>query len=197
MKKIILLDDSNFAIRHMEYILDKKYALRGVSSIEEALEVIQKEQFDLLLVDYLLPVGDGLQFVQRARALPQYKDIPVILISASLDKVLFSEALRSGVNDCLCKPIKRRETMEVIEQMLAKPYVRSLDREVDVAECLSWEDGEAFYQYSPQFRQLVQGATDAEASAKMKEFLSERFRAEGKVVRVRRVKTVHHILERQ
>jgi len=74
---------------------------------------------DLLIVDYMMPVLDGLQFISRFRAEPGCEEIPVLMITANDDKDVRYEALQIGATDFLTKPADRAEFIARVKNMLA------------------------------------------------------------------------------
>ena len=74
---------------------------------------------DLLIVDYMMPVLDGLQFITRFRAEPGCEEIPVLMITANDGKDVRYEALQIGATDFLTKPVDRVEFAARVKNMLA------------------------------------------------------------------------------
>lgn len=74
---------------------------------------------DLLIVDYMMPPPDGLEFIRRFRANPLNTDIPVLMITADHEKETRYAALESGANDFLTKPIDNPEFRARLRNMLA------------------------------------------------------------------------------
>jgi two-component system, OmpR family, alkaline phosphatase synthesis response regulator PhoP len=84
----------------------------------EALELIQKEHFDLLILDVMLPELDGISVVESIRL--QNNDIPVLILSAknsSADRVL---GLKKGADDYLTKPFNLEELLLRVSKLLQK-----------------------------------------------------------------------------
>ncbi|MBR2792632.1 MAG: response regulator, partial [Erysipelotrichaceae bacterium] len=83
----IIEDDEN--IREIEEYTMENAGFQTVSfgSIEQCAEQMKKTVPDLLLVDTMLPDGDGLQFVEELRRSPQYEDIPVIIVTAKTREI--------------------------------------------------------------------------------------------------------------
>ena len=74
---------------------------------------------DLLIVDYMMPQPDGLEFIRQFRANPRYTDIPVLMITADHEKQTRYAALETGANDFLTKPIDSAEFRARLRNMLA------------------------------------------------------------------------------
>jgi HD-like signal output (HDOD) protein/CheY-like chemotaxis protein len=70
---------------------------------QEALDIVESTQVDLVLLDLAMPIMDGITFLDRLRANPQRAGIPVILLTAVTDRARIVEAANRGVRECLLK----------------------------------------------------------------------------------------------
>lgn len=74
---------------------------------------------DLVVVDYMMPEMDGIEFISRLRASPGMEELPVLMITASDDRGVRHEALRRGATDFLTKPVDHVEFSTRVRNMLA------------------------------------------------------------------------------
>ncbi len=74
---------------------------------------------DLVVVDYMMPELDGIEFVSRLRAVSGREDVPILMITANDDKEVRYEALQKGATDFLNKPVDRIEFSARVRNMLA------------------------------------------------------------------------------
>lgn len=176
MKNLLLLDDSVSAIRFTEYYLANRYRLDGFTAVVDALAAAKKKRYDLIVADYFLPQGNGLDLVRALRALPEYAETPIILVTASLDARLVRQAVLAGVNDCLGKPYGKGEFLDLVERMLTAPYKRSVEAAPPPAPCVAWKAANGrHYQYCPTLNHLVEGTNAVEARAAMRAHLENRW----------------------
>jgi len=82
---------------------------------EEALSLMKCESFDAILMDIHMPVMDGLEASREIRKLPEGKDIPIIALSAAAMKQDKEDAIESGMNAHLTKPIDPDELLSMLE----------------------------------------------------------------------------------
>lgn len=85
----------------------------------KALRDCETQHFDLLMVDHMLPGMTGLQFVRVVRDLEQYRDTPIVMVTADTSRALREEALEAGVNTFLTKPIEALGFTQMMSQLIA------------------------------------------------------------------------------
>ena len=121
MKKlsILLVEDEENLQEALKLNLElEDYEVTGAWNGVEALDLLQKEHFDLLILDVMLPELDGISVVESIRL--QNNDIPVLILSAknsSADRVL---GLKKGADDYLTKPFNLEELLLRVSKLLQK-----------------------------------------------------------------------------
>lgn len=118
--KILATDDnpSNLALL-LRYLQQEEYQVLTASNGVEALQMLQAETFDLLLLDVNMPEMDGFQVLETMRSTPSLEHIPVIIVTAArLDPVDMQYALNTGADDYITKPFDRRELLARIRTRL-------------------------------------------------------------------------------
>jgi len=114
--RILIVDDS----RSMRLILKRMLAEMGHSDVAEAedgsVALTQMEAFkpELALVDWNMPVMNGLEFVSAIRELREYDKVKVMMVTSESSPRLVYEALKAGADEYAMKPITR----DVIEEKL-------------------------------------------------------------------------------
>ncbi len=107
---ILVVDDEPDISALVAYHLAREsYRVRTVSDGEEAIEAIRKERPDLVVLDLMLPGSSGLDVLGRLRAEPEYRALPVILLTARADETERVEGLRLGADDYVTKPFSPQE----------------------------------------------------------------------------------------
>ena len=74
---------------------------------------------DLIIVDYMMPNLDGLEFIRRIRREPRHDDLPILMVTADHEKSVRYTALDEGASDFLNKPVDRMEFLARVKNMLA------------------------------------------------------------------------------
>ena len=104
--KVLIVDDEPFNVDYLEQELeDANYQIITASNGREALDKIQSEQPDLILLDLMMPVMDGFAVLAQIKADTHLRDIPVIIISAEHDSKSVVKGIKQGAEDYLTKPL--------------------------------------------------------------------------------------------
>jgi phosphoserine phosphatase RsbU/P len=139
--KILIVDDEPFNVDYLEQELDElEYDTVSACNGREALEKVQSESPDLILLDIMMPVMDGFEVLSHLKSNPGTRDLPVIVISANTDLKSVVKGIRMGAEDYLPKPFEdtllrarissslEKKRLRDIEQL----YLKSLERELEI-----------------------------------------------------------------
>jgi two-component system, response regulator RpfG len=110
--KIVIVDDQTSArtmLRHILEDISPELEVYDFGDSEEALRWSESNRPDLLLLDYRMPVVDGLEFARRFRRSLTNRDVPIVLVTVVGDEPIRQAALDAGVIDFLVKPVRPRE----------------------------------------------------------------------------------------
>ena len=87
------------------------YAVETASTGEEALELIRSGNFDLVLLDIMMPGMDGMEVLKAIREMRSMMELPVIMVSAKDESEDIAAALKISANDYVVKPVKFQEAL--------------------------------------------------------------------------------------
>jgi DNA-binding NtrC family response regulator len=117
--KILVVDDDVIVIKSCRRILEAEgLEVSTVPSADEALEMIKKYDFDLLLIDVKMPKHDGM-FLMR-EILKIIPDIPVIVMSGYPTRETVSDVLKLGATQFIPKPFRPDELVKTLRPVLQK-----------------------------------------------------------------------------
>jgi len=85
---------------------------------QEALELLEKEEFDGVLMDYQMPVLDGYEATRRLRRQERFKDLPVLAMTANAMAGDRERALAAGMNDHIAKPINVKNMFNIMAKWI-------------------------------------------------------------------------------
>jgi DNA-binding response OmpR family regulator len=91
---------------------------------KEALEVLESEKFDLMLLDLMMPGIDGIEVLKQMKANQKYSQIPVIMVSALDDSESVAKCMQLGATDYITKPFNSVLLRARIESVLKEKYLK-------------------------------------------------------------------------
>lgn len=92
------------------------YSVDTVSTGEEAVKAVQKKRYDMIFMDYQMPVMDGLEASREIKKMKEGKYIRIIGLSANVFKEDIERAYEAGMDDYLTKPIKIQDVVMKIKE---------------------------------------------------------------------------------
>jgi len=127
-KTILIVDDTETNIDILLEILDDEYDILVSLDGDSALEIVQEEKIDLILLDIMMPGMDGYEVCSVLKSLESTQDIPVVFITAKTDEDSIEKAYECGGIDYITKPFKPRElTARVKTQIKLKGLMDHLE----------------------------------------------------------------------
>jgi DNA-binding response OmpR family regulator len=160
---LLIDDDSRLTTMLGDYLKRAGFEVTVAGSLAAGREQLNHERFDLLVLDIMLPDGDGLEFCRELRG-GANKRLPVLMLSARgepMDRIL---GLELGADDYLAKPFEPRELQARVKALLrrAEPQAEESDEvlrfgrlEIDLAARMARLDGKPCELTSHQFDLLV------------------------------------------
>lgn len=128
-RKILVVDDDPTMVKLINVNLKlNNYSVVEATSGEEALDVIEKEPLDLVVLDIMMPGVDGWEVLRRIRSNAETQEMPVILVTA---KTQDSDVIRGwelGADEYVIKPFNPLLLVEVIKMVLDRSYDERLER---------------------------------------------------------------------
>ena len=129
---ILAVDDTEMNLDILEGIL-KKYDVIPALSGEDALEILQEEQVDLILLDIVMPGMDGFEVCRRIKADKRTHDIPVMFITVKSSEEDIKKCFELGIVDYIPKPFNAVELLARVETHLKlRSYQIRLEESVKV-----------------------------------------------------------------
>ena len=117
---ILVVDDDEMNLNIARMILEKKLACRVITanSGEKALEILGSQFVSLILLDVMMPEMDGMETLEKIRAEENLEDIPVIMLTATVDKNIIKKSIHLGVTEYIKKPFLPKELLERVSKKL-------------------------------------------------------------------------------
>jgi DNA-binding response OmpR family regulator len=129
--EIIIVDDEPVSLTALKQMVEKQSAchVRSFTEASAALAWCNQNDPDVLIVGYVMPELNGIEFVAHFRSLPGKAETPVLMVTANADLDVRARALRAGVNDFLNKPYDCAELQVRVNNMI---LIRARQKNVPV-----------------------------------------------------------------
>lgn len=120
-KKILAVDDERHIVRLIQVNLERAgYTVVTAYDGREALQKIEAEQPDLVVLDVMMPYMDGLEALKRIRANPATRALPVIMLTAKAQDQDVFQGYSHGVDIYLTKPFNPIELLTFIKRIFSE-----------------------------------------------------------------------------
>jgi two-component system, OmpR family, response regulator len=117
VKILLAEDDSEIARIICDHLRRKGYSITWASTGKEAWEDFQQGDYQVVMVDLMLPEMDGFQLVKHVRL---ESDVPILILSAKVDEDDKVRGLKDGADDYLTKPFSLRELEARVESLMRR-----------------------------------------------------------------------------
>ena len=118
-KTILIIDDERDLAAMVGLRLKANdFLVSEAFTAEEGVKKAEEERPDLVLLDILLPDGDGYEICRKLKSNPKTKDIAILIFTASSLKGLAKKAIEAGAADYVVKPFEPKELLEKIRKAL-------------------------------------------------------------------------------
>ena len=120
--RVLIVDDS-VAMRRVERSMLEDMGLSDISEAadgSQALKLVSSRKFDLILLDWKMPVLSGLDTLKKLKANPDFKAIPVVMVTSESNKPKILEAIQSGAANYIIKPFSDEVLKEKLEPFIGK-----------------------------------------------------------------------------
>jgi two-component system, chemotaxis family, chemotaxis protein CheY len=119
-RKILLVDDSATIRQLLKFGLSRvpNTSCDEAADGSQALKLAEKTRYELVLADINMPVMDGLKMLEELRLRPEYKDVPVVMITTEGAAADQQKAMEKGATAYLTKPVQIPKFLEVVRTYL-------------------------------------------------------------------------------
>jgi DNA-binding response OmpR family regulator len=121
-KRILVVDDDENILSLERTILEQKgFLVTTAAGGAEALKILGEQDFDLVLLDVMMPEIDGFTVCRRIKEEPRTKEIPVIFLTAKGGGEALAEGFESGAIMYINKPFTANKLLTIVNTMLEPP----------------------------------------------------------------------------
>lgn len=119
-KKVLIAEDSSVIQNLTKKILSiQNYQISSVKNGQQVLEALDRESFDIILMDINMPVMDGIECTEKIRDLedPEKSNIPIVAITGNARNLSLEEYREIGINELLQKPLNFDELVNLVRKL--------------------------------------------------------------------------------
>ncbi|WP_271813876.1 response regulator transcription factor [Clostridium beijerinckii] len=128
MNNILVVDDEKEIRNLLEINLrNEGYNVFKASRGEEALDILEKEEIHLIVLDIMMPHMDGLEVCRRVR---EKYNIPILMLSAKSEDMDKIQGIMTGADDYVCKPFNQLELIVRVKALMRRSYFLNLKMQV-------------------------------------------------------------------
>lgn len=118
MEKVLIVDDEQRMLDLIElYLQPHHYVIEKAQGAKEALTLLKKETYDIVLLDIMMPEIDGWELCERIR---QFSDVPIIMLTARDQRADIVKGLELGADDYVTKPFNEDELIARMNALLRR-----------------------------------------------------------------------------
>ena len=123
-RNVLIVDDEPNIVLSLKFLISQQgYEVRTAGSGEEALQALSEKVPDLILLDVMMPKPDGYEVCQKIRATPEWKDIPVIMLTAKGRDVERQKGFAMGADEYITKPFATNELVTKVRALIKERKV--------------------------------------------------------------------------
>ncbi len=119
-KRVLIAEDSSVILNLAKKILEfQNFEITSVKNGEQVMQLLDKEDFDILLLDINMPIMDGMECIKAIRELSDKKkaDIPAVAITGNAKNYTEEDFKNAGFNDALMKPLNFDKLVTVVKSL--------------------------------------------------------------------------------
>ena len=145
MERILFVDDEQYVLEGFRRLLRDyrgEWLMEFATNGKEALEMVSKQNFDVIITDIRMPEMPGLELLERLQQDETFRNIPVVILTGDHDRTLKRKALELGAVDLINKPLNKEDLVARIKNVLKlKEYQdiileknRALERQLVISQ---------------------------------------------------------------
>jgi CheY-like chemotaxis protein len=129
MNKALIIEDDDTVRAIIKRILVNKFNITPLEAVngKEGLNILKNNIPDIIFLDNMMPVMDGLNFLRNLRKEEKYNDIQILVVTANDDSDVVREMIQMGISDYILKPIDTELTIKRIKTAIDRINSRNPD----------------------------------------------------------------------
>lgn len=135
MPKILIVDDEPDILELIHHTLSKEdFEVDTAENGQMAIDRLKKIKPDLILMDVMMPVMDGMEACKRIKEDPKFSDIPIVFLTARSEEFAELAGFDAGADDYIAKPIRPRVLLSRLKAILRRQQEENVSNELIFGE---------------------------------------------------------------
>lgn len=119
VKSVLVVDDEPNIVLSLEFLMQQAgFDVRVARDGEQALKTMRERRPDLVLLDVMIPHGDGYSVCKAVRANPAWRDVRIVMLTAKGRESEREKGIALGADEYITKPFSNREVVERVKKLL-------------------------------------------------------------------------------
>ncbi len=116
---MLVVDDEPNIVLSLEFLMEQAgFEVRVARDGEQALGAMREKRPDLILLDVMIPRGDGYSICKAVRANPAWRDVRIVMLTAKGRDSEREKGIALGADDYITKPFSTREVVDRVKELL-------------------------------------------------------------------------------
>ena len=130
-KLVLVVDDDVMSLKSLQSALKNEYKVIAIPSADQAIKYFDTKIPDIVILDYEMPVKNGLFVLRHMRQRKEFNNVPVIMLTGNKDKETVVSCIQSGAQGYLTKPVNAISLILRVRQLLGIVPKEQIEEEID------------------------------------------------------------------
>ncbi|MBR5789706.1 MAG: response regulator [Lachnospiraceae bacterium] len=128
---VLVVDDDVMSLKGLQSALKNEYKVIAIPSADQAIKYFDTKIPDIVILDYEMPVKNGLFVLRHMRQRKEFNNVPVIMLTGNKDKETVVSCIQSGAQGYLTKPVNAISLILRVRQLLGIVPKEQIEEEID------------------------------------------------------------------
>lgn len=119
LKRVLIIDDSRSMRQMLSFTLKEAgFELIEAENGQEALDKLKGQRLGIIVTDLNMPVMDGISFIKKARATPEARFVPILILTTESQQEKKLEGKAAGATGWIVKPFEPQKLLQTIQKVM-------------------------------------------------------------------------------
>lgn len=149
-KRLLIIEDESSIVQLLRFALETQYEIHAVDTLRAAEAALRAEIPHIIILDWMLPDGNGVQLLAMLRRDARYRHLPILMLTARSSETDITKGLETGADDYLTKPFSVAELQARLKVLLRRSGKEEHNQELHYPPLsMDLSSNQVFYQQTP------------------------------------------------